>query len=253
MNLKFKLLSSIRQRTLVRGPQFDSFRRPGGASHLAALPGTTVVSSAIRRMTQAAKAKRRSEVPTGEHPKKYCATCGRLISPSHRNFQDRKYCSKTCATPRRRPNACDREIERRMVELALSERFRRSGVPCGEAERECMDLSEAGQAERPSTEGSAHSRLEVDGDNAASVEGDGVGVAGKGDEREWSSAQSGMSMAQFRERVRRAGRRLIAFGPQEQMDSNAEPGLHRFECVQNGRAVEPSFAKGEWTLRLVAR
>lgn len=53
---------------------------------------------------------------------------------------------------------------------------------------------------------------------------------------------NGMDADRWRERVRQAGRRVIAF-PKE--------GEDRFECVQSNKAVEPSFAKGDWAVRHV--
>ncbi len=55
--------------------------------------------------------------------------------------------------------------------------------------------------------------------------------------------KEGLERAKWRERVRRAGRRVVVFGS----------GGDRFECVQGGKVVEPSFAKGEWAVRLVMK
>lgn len=55
----------------------------------------------------------------------------------------------------------------------------------------------------------------------------------------------GMESARWRERVRRAGRRVVVLGG-SQLDE-------RFECRQGTKVVEPSFAKGEWWVRLVRR
>ena len=52
----------------------------------------------------------------------------------------------------------------------------------------------------------------------------------------------GIIKAKFRERVRRAGRRVVVF--------SSEAG-QRFECIQHAKVVEPSFAKGEWAVRAV--
>lgn len=49
--------------------------------------------------------------------------------------------------------------------------------------------------------------------------------------------------AEWRETVRRAGRRVVVFGA----------GDAKFECVQNNKIVEPSFAKGEWAVRLALK
>lgn len=71
----------------------------------------------------------------------------------------------------------------------------------------------------------------------------------KGEERKTQPASAhrqGMEKAAFRERVRRAGRRTVAFGAPE----GCHEGL-RFECVQHGKPTESSFAKGEWAVRVV--
>ena len=53
--------------------------------------------------------------------------------------------------------------------------------------------------------------------------------------------KEGLERAKWRERVRRAARRVVVF----------ESGGDRFECVQGGKVVESSFAKGEWAVRLI--
>ena len=67
------------------------------------------------------------------------------------------------------------------------------------------------------------------------------------------SHREGIERAMFRERVRRAGRRVVVFGLFPE-DCSASPETQRqnFDCIQNGKAVEPSFAKGEWAVRLRA-
>lgn len=67
---------------------------------------------------------------------------------------------------------------------------------------------------------------------------------GASDADESAKRKVGMDVAAWRERVRRAGRRVVVF-PQASGES--------FECVQKGKAVEPSFAKGEWAVRFVKR
>lgn len=82
-----------------------------------------------------------------------------------------------------------------------------------------------------------------DGDDAA-----GDGDAGNDPDE---SQRMGLDRAVFRERVRRAGRRIIAFGPLTgELEQGEVCGDRVFECVQNGKSVEPSFAKGEWALRV---
>lgn len=64
-------------------------------------------------------------------------------------------------------------------------------------------------------------------------------------------ALHGQKLARQREMVRRAARRGCVFGFREtRQDDPDEPVLLRkCEAVLNGRVVEPSFAKGEWSIR----
>lgn len=61
-------------------------------------------------------------------------------------------------------------------------------------------------------------------------------------------AQEGMQGARERERVRRAGRRIVVFP--HKLDETPLKGK-LLECVQNGKPVEGSFAKGDWGVRIV--
>lgn len=171
--------------------------------------------------------------------KKYCATCGRLISSNHRNFEERKYCSKTCSAPRSKPNGFDREIETCFVELARSKERRSTGIECGEVE-DLMRGKFEGQSEQVGvpTDGSDDEEGGVQLENVESGKKHEVPPA--------NAHRQGMEKAAFRERVRRAGRRVIAFGAPVSTDDQS-----RFECVQQGKATEPSFAKGEWAVRVV--
>lgn len=129
---------------------------------------------------------------------KYCATCGRLISANHRNFAERKYCSKSCSSSK--PSGLDREIENYFRKCAIEGKQ----VSCEEVQQYFEST------------GTAPTFSRVDRQRA------------------------GLDVAKFRERVRRAGRRVVAFPD--------EPN-GRFECVQKGKPVEASYAKGEWAVR----
>ena len=139
---------------------------------------------------------------------KYCLVCGRLISPNHRNFAERKYCGKSCSNTRLTP--LDRQIELVFRDLARN----LGSVECSHVQAKLDD----GAIPSPQPE---------------------AGAAAEDSDKQ----KRGLHMAQWRERVRRAGRRVVVFN-----DSNSG----RYECVQSGKAVEPSSAKGEWSVRFVA-
>ncbi|KAI9652892.1 MAG: hypothetical protein M1831_006321 [Alyxoria varia] len=138
---------------------------------------------------------------------KYCRVCGRLISPNHRNFEERKHCGKQCAATRL--SAADRSLE----ELFMSLSKAKGSVDCGEVQERFTEE----QHNNGSNE-DHHSATEA------------------------SKHEAGMDHARWRERVRRAGRRVIAF---EYNDEGS------FQCVQKGKPVEPSYAKGEWAVRFI--
>lgn len=60
-------------------------------------------------------------------------------------------------------------------------------------------------------------------------------------------SSEGMEKALERERVRRAARRIVVF---PDLESSKEQGSgRRLECVQNGKVVDPSFAKSDFGVR----
>lgn len=63
-----------------------------------------------------------------------------------------------------------------------------------------------------------------------------------------ATAADGMDRARERERVRRAGRRIVVFPDLESVVETIGPNV-KLECVQRGKVVEGSFAKGEWAVR----
>ena len=133
---------------------------------------------------------------------KYCVTCGRIISCNHRNFEERKYCSKSCRGSK--PSALDRELEQHFKEQALMN----GQVTCGDVQRFFEDRDD--QMDHASSNGRPPSK----------------------------------EPAKWRERVRRAGRRVVVFPDGSGND---------FHCVQDGKSVEPSFAKGEWAVTVAQK
>lgn len=131
-------------------------------------------------------------------PPKYCAICGRIISPNHAHFVERKTCSRSCSATRL--TDVDTQLEALFMQLA-----------------------------------------KANGKRGATTEE--VGKAWAGDaQRKHVLANTEI----WRERIRRAGRRVVVLARSE-----FENGMKdTFECVQKGRPVEPSFAKGEWAVRL---
>lgn len=94
------------------------------------------------------------------------------------------------------------------------------------------------------------------------AEVDGTGRGGEdattgGGKEQRERQRSGMRRAEFRERVRRAGRRVVVFSSGLSGDGEGKGeetgvgGRGRFECVQDGKVVEGSFAKGEWGIRFI--
>lgn len=147
------------------------------------------------------------------------------------------------------------------------------GVMCSEVEgvvREMLPRREGeGHGEKDGDGGVGGMEVEVgggesdDSDSDGGVEVVGEDSAASGHAGEGKTAttanpqQAGLDRAFFRERVRRAGRRVIAFGPPILTDDHefeqSLQGIGKdrvFECVQDGKSVEPSFAKGEWALRV---
>lgn len=139
---------------------------------------------------------------------KYCANCGRLISSNHRNFAERKYCSKSCSSTKL--TAIDQDLENLFVNLAKAH----GQVDCGDVQQRYEE------------------------EHTHQPDADSVHTS------ETEKQKAGMDAAKWRERVRRAGRRVVA-----QRTSSTD----EFTCVQHGKPVEPSYAKGEWAVRWIKR
>lgn len=200
------------------------------------------------------------QTATTSEQSKYCRTCGRLISANHRNFEERKYCSKACGSKNKRPNSQDLEIEKSIVELAQRKDFRKDGVSVDYVQQFFAGQSPHKVTEVDQSNSTASKAAE---DEHASSDDDTGGVlitdsgriqSRKANSDEVSRYQQGMRQAQFRERVRRAARRVVAFGAPEGDGGNASvTSQSRFECIQHGQPIEASFAKGDWMVRLVER
>lgn len=153
----------------------------------------------------------RHEPQSSQAETKYCAVCGRLISNHVRNFEDRKYCSKSCKSTRL--DEIDAAIEQEFIKLAMQD----GSVECGHVQGIMHDrLTQTSQLTLP--EKDADDMTQEDKTRAGNIE------------------------AAFRERVRRAARRVVVNG--------SEDG-QRFICWSNGKITEPSFAKGEWAVKHV--
>lgn len=178
--------------------------RPYTATNALAAPPRTMAKS---------KPSPESPPSLSSPPVKYCQNCGRLISSNHRNFEERKYCSKYCSSNRLYDD--DRELERLFVTAALS----KGSVTCDEVQ--ALQDGPNGAASQTSTE------------QVAAAEA----IEDSSEEKQ----KAGMDAAKWRERVRRAARRVVT--------QHRDEG--RFEAVQKGKVVEPSYAKGDWAVRHV--
>lgn len=154
---------------------------------------------------------------------KFCFTCGRIISrakSSDANFSTQKYCSHSCRT--RKPGELDRRIESVFLSLLTppNTHDRKKGVTCTEVQASVFASKETHTPASPAAPAPAPPATPA------------------------SPAAVGMEIAEQRERVRRAGRRLVVFPDSAESEIGA-----RLECVQNGKVVEGSFAKGDWGIR----
>ena len=145
-----------------------------------------------------------------EDPPPYCHTCGRVMSKVQKDHDDKKYCSGTCR--RRKPNRQDIAIEEAFVDRLQDTQ--------GTGERKLVSCDEL----ETSFFGSPEDRVKPPD----------------------FKRSSGELKALQREQVRRAARRGVVFG------FSKYGGLARWplcEAVQEGRVVEPSFAKGDFSIR----
>lgn len=213
---------------------------------------------------------------------KYCAACGRMIGArkSHKQNEIVKYCSDSCRKRRLKP--LDKKIDGTILALLTSEkdsgiektdvksRFRkgdrRNMITCDEIEsivfeRKSMD---AGMDHDRAEDESGDDPYAVEEEIAAGdLQGKPPNPTGPGSDEK---RQEGQRRAEEREMVRRAARRAVVFGfSVDQMTAKPEDSKSRLrtkqhissdemprrkcEAVMNGQVVEPSFAKGNWSIR----
>ncbi|KAL2040310.1 hypothetical protein N7G274_006753 [Stereocaulon virgatum] len=201
----------------------------------------------------------------------YCHTCGRIISPrkSHTHQPTpQKYCSDRCRRekPRRdiaghlASTSTEARIERVFVRFLGGDREKRV-VGCREVEGEVFGredgqrVSGGDGVDEGGGRGPGEGDSDDDDDEDEDDEGGGVPLpssssssetTGQSTENEapLSSQQLGLKRARQREMVRQAARRGVAFG----FDVDGV-GRRNVDCVQGGRVVDSSFAKGDWGVR----
>lgn len=144
----------------------------------------------------------------------------------------KKYCSERCRGSK--PGKMEHDIESAFIAKLGSGEGETRGriVDCHQIEEEIFASSRFVPADMPTVGDS-------DDDTAGGVPlGDRQVSAHAVDSR-----QLGMRRAREREMVRQAARRLVAFGVEQ------SERLRKVECIQKGRVVESSFAKGDWGIR----
>lgn len=213
---------------------------------------------------------------------KYCAACGRVIGArkSHKQNEVVKYCSDSCRKRRLKPQ--DKRIDSTILALLLGQkdsgiekidvksRFRkgdrRNMITIDEIEAIVFDRKVA-----DAKASDDHKEYEAEEDPYATdeeipsgdLQGKPPNPTGPGSAEK---RQEGQKRAEEREIVRRAARRAVVFGfPVDQVEgvpkdntskttadqraSADEAPQRKCEAVMNGHIVEPSFAKGNWSIR----
>lgn len=220
-------------------------------------------------------------------PIPYCTTCGRIITPrkskSGQTNTPVKYCSDRCR--REKPGARDRTIEQAVAQLldgadpdnivtyrqgtkssagvtARSDRLARPArskgeprltVTCDYVQDLLFGLEEATEDRKRGVVDDPYQW------NRVLMEEDKLPVQPEAEkqtqceETEAMRRTAGEQRAKEREMVRRAARRACVFGLLIEKDGRAteqiDPRVKHCEAVQNGKVVEPSFAKGNWGVR----
>ncbi|KAK5945617.1 hypothetical protein PMZ80_002822 [Knufia obscura] len=213
---------------------------------------------------------------------KYCAACGRVIGArkSHKQNEVVKYCSDSCRKRRLKP--LDKKIDSTILALLsgqedsgiekidVKSRYRkgdrRNMITCDEIEAIVFDRKVAAvktpdeQTSDEFEEDPYASEKEIP---AGDLQGKPPNPTGPGSEEK---RQEGQKRAEEREMVRRAARRAVVFGfpldekeevrkdgktkpAADQRASSDEAPRRKCEALMNGHVVEPSFAKGNWSIR----
>ena len=217
-----------------------------------------------------------------EENAKYCAACGRIIGPrrSHKQNEIVKYCSDSCRKRRLKPidkkidstilallqGQVDSGIEKIDVKSRYRKGDRRNMLTCDEIEELVFDRK---PAETDASTDHTHEDFEEDPYAVqeevpdSDLQGKPPNPTGPGSEEK---RQEGQKRAEEREMIRRGARRAVVFGfpiektaeavkenrskPEtDQQASSDETPRRKCEAVMNGQVVEPSFAKGNWSIR----
>ncbi|CZT02765.1 uncharacterized protein RAG0_09784 [Rhynchosporium agropyri] len=153
---------------------------------------------------------------------KICTSCGRQISwrkKWEKNWDSITYCSDSCRRHKIKPGSVDVAFESKILSLLGQRRLVQGPaalVTCEEAEEEV--LNERASSSMNGTEEQATLSSQEEGDVDVELRG-----------------QSNLHLSKSRERCRQAARRLAARG--------------EIVVTQNGKVVDPSFAKGIMELK----
>ena len=134
-----------------------------------------------------------------------------------------KYCSQSCRS--RKPGLADHKIEAKIASLLETRQI----VSCDEVQASMCD----DETVLP---------IPISTVTQPATQGPSAADAGNDEQKR----EAGQKRAERRELIRRAARRAVVFGLQA--DDQKADG-RRCEAVQNGRVVEPSFAKGDFAIR----
>ena len=163
-------------------------------------------------------------------------------TPQQKNWDSIVYCSDSCRSNKVRLGSLDESFEsaimRLLTEKDESGRLKRGVVTCEEVERVVLE----GYGEKGRAQGATEGDGEADGSDGTPRMGVSTNDSGaKSTESTTadpeSSAKAKAAPSRTRERSRQAARRLVAKG--------------KIVITQEGKEVDPSFAKGVLELKLV--